>query len=136
MHVSVHACMLIWIICPVSATIHNALSNKHLKVSASPWPPFLMWKCPNSPNHTRWYGWSEDWEMDCPNKEDKIFSGALWELLSFIERATNCTFSLVKSIDSLWGGYCYSSNNCSGMIGMVNRKEVDFALGNLFMYCI
>ena len=98
----------------------------HMKVAASPWRPFLMWKCPH---HTKWYGWTEEWEVDCPDKADKMFSGPFWELLSFIGQARNCTFQVVKSIDSLWGGYCYSSNNCSGMIGMVNRREVDFALG-------
>ena len=105
---------------------HEGLSNKHLKVAAGPWRPFLMWKCPN---HTKWSGWGSEFEKECPNKEDKLFSGVLWELLSFMQQARNCTFSLVKSVDSLWGGECYNSNNCTGMIGMANRKEVDFALG-------
>ena len=118
--------ILIGISNPISAMMHNALTNKHLKVAASPWRPFLMWKCPN---HTKWYGWTDEWEVDCPNNEEKLFSGAFWELLAFIQQARNCTFELVKSVDSLWGGYCYSSNNCTGMIGMVNRREVDFALG-------
>ena len=85
-----------------------------------------MWKCPN---HTKWSGWGPEFEKECPNNEDKIFSGAFWELLTFMQQARNCTFSLVKSVDSLWGGHCYDSNNCTGMIGMANRKEVDFAFG-------
>ena len=138
-----------------------SLSNQHLKVAASPWRPFLMWKCPN---HTEWSGWSDEWEKDCPSNEEKMFrngtkmralgcmipchvnavassrnlglifvtisySGAFWELLTFVGQARNCSFSLVKSVDSLWGGNCYDDNNCTGMIGMANRKEVDFALG-------
>ena len=85
-----------------------------------------MWKCPS---HSEWSGWSDEWERDCPNNEDKMFNGAFWELLTFVQQARNCTFSIVKSVDSLWGGSCHSSNNCTGMIGMANRNEVDFALG-------
>ena len=46
-----------------------------------------------------------------------------------MKQAKNISFTLVGSSDGLWGGTCYSSNNCSGMIGMVNRKEVHMALG-------
>ena len=53
----------------------------------------------------------------------------MWELLMIMKHARNISFTLVRSADGLWGGTCYSSNNCSGMIGMVNRKEVDLALG-------
>ena len=127
-HIYIYVQVLLYISgngCQITAAYRNALDNKHLKVAASPWRPFLMWKCPN---HTKWHGWTDGWEVDCPNKEPKLFSGAFWELLSFIQQARNCSFELVKSVDSLWGG-CYSSNNCTGMIGMVNRREVDFALG-------
>ena len=111
---------------PISSAKHGGLSNKHLKVAADPWRPFLMWKCPND---IEWNGWTEDFQMGCPNEEEKLYSGAFWELLVFMQQARNCTFSLTKSIDTLWGGECYDSNNCTGMIGMANRKEVDFALG-------
>ena len=53
----------------------------------------------------------------------------MWELLMIMKQAKNISFTLVAPSDGLWGGTCYSSNNCSGMIGMVNRKEVDMALG-------
>ena len=49
-----------------------------------------------------------------------------------MKQAKNISFTLVAPSDGLWGGTCYSSNNCSGMIGMVNRKEVDMALGTNF----
>ena len=88
-----------------------------------------MWRCPDD---FEWNGWTEDYQIECPNNEEKIFKGAFWELLVFIQQARNCTFSLIKSIDLIWGGECYDSNNCTGMIGMVNRKEVDFALGRQF----
>ena len=57
------------------------------------------------------------------------YGGIMWELLMIMKQAKNISFTLVGSSDGLWGGTCYSSNNCTGMIGMVNRKEVHMALG-------
>ena len=57
-----------------------------------------------------------------------------------MRQAKNISFTVVGPSDGLWGGICYSSNNCSGMIGMVNRKEVDMALGtkltNVLRVCL
>ena len=39
----------------------------------------------------------------------------------------NLTLTVVTG-DGQWG-QCYNESSCSGMIGMVNRKEVDFAIG-------
>ena len=55
--------------------------------------------------------------------------GFMWELLMLMKRERGFNFTLVHSVDGLWGGSCHGSNNCSGMIGMVSRNEVDFALG-------
>ena len=52
----------------------------------------------------------------------------MWELLLFMQHANNFTFTLVHG-DEVWGN-CYAINNCTGMVGMVNRKEADFALGS------
>ena len=52
-----------------------------------------------------------------------------------MKQAKNISFTVVGPSDGLWGGTCYSSNNCSGMIGMVNRKEVDMALGTKVTMC-
>ena len=44
----------------------------------------------------------------------------------------NFTFEMVSEADYTWGlcyGYNETSWSCDGMIGMVNRSEVDFALG-------
>ena len=53
----------------------------------------------------------------------------MWDLLMIMKRERNISFTLVRSTDGEWGGTCYSSDNCTGMIGMVNRKEVDVAIG-------
>ena len=56
------------------------------------------------------------------------YSGILWDLIEFIQKARNCTITIVSPPDGLWA-YCYGHNNCTDMIGMVNRSEVDFTLG-------
>ena len=53
-----------------------------------------------------------------------------------MKQAKNISFTVVGPSDGLWGGICYSRNNCSGMIGMVNRKEVDMALGTKFIIVV
>ena len=103
----------------------DGLSNKHLRIAAEPWPPFLSVYCLNGQEKT--FLW--DWEADCPAGEERVMDGFMWELLMFMKRERGFNFTLVHSVDGLWGGSCHGSNNCSGMIGMVNRKEVDFALG-------
>ena len=56
------------------------------------------------------------------------YSGLLWDLIEFIQKARNCTITVVSPPDGLWA-FCYGHNNCTDMIGMVNRSEVDFSLG-------
>ena len=100
----------------------SSLKNRHLTVAGEYWAPFFMWKCP---------GYGYNWETDCPN-ERTGYAGVLWELLLFMQHATNFTFTLVhlEPHSSEWGK-CFTINNCTGMVGMVNRKEVDFAIGRL-----
>ena len=45
-----------------------------------------------------------------------------------MQQAKNFTFTMVAEGNYEWGT-CYGVNNCTGMVGMVTRKEVDFALG-------
>ena len=56
------------------------------------------------------------------------YSGIFWDIVEYIQKARNCTFTVVIPPDGKWG-QCYGHNNCTGMIGLVNRSEVDFALG-------
>ena len=84
----------------------KALSNKHLKVVAVLWDPFLI-----------------------PGENGK-YGGILWELLMFMKQAKNLTYTIVGCCDDAWwGGTCYDSDNCTGMVGVVNRHEADIALG-------
>ena len=96
----------------------TGLRNKHLRIAVGYWATFLQWECP---------GYGFDWVKDCPN-ERTGYTGMMWELLLFMKHARNITITLDHG-DGKWGE-CYAINNCTGMIGMVNRKEVDFALGN------
>ena len=72
----------------------------------------------------------------CSDRGRMTYGGALWELLKLVQLSQNVTFSILrppKLSKPKWGD-CYGLNNCSGMIGMVNRREVDFALGKIFVF--
>ena len=102
-----------------SANLGTSLLDRHLKVAAVPWRPFIMFYC-------------NEKEMgdahDCTNNGNITYGGALWDFLNMVKLKRNVTFSVLSPPTPTWG-YCHGINNCTGMIGMVNRKEVDFALG-------
>ena len=84
------------------------LTNKHLVIAVEPWPPFVA---------------------ITKGADGKIqVEGIGWELIKFWQYARNLTYTVVRSSDEYWGR-CSEPNNCTGHIGMVNRHEVDFALG-------
>ena len=92
----------------VSASRQSTLSNTNLVVAIEPWPPFLV-----------------------VNKNENgmdIYSGVIWDFIEYIREARNCTFTPVRSPDRLWGD-CFGMNNCTGMLGQVNRREADIAIG-------
>ena len=106
---------------------HNSLLNKHLKVAASPWKPFIIFYCNGKEIN--------DKDDDCPDKGNQTYGGALWELLKLVKHARNVTYSILRPPRSEPGwGTCNANDNCTGMIGMVNRNEVDFALGNMSIW--
>ena len=105
----------------VEARRHGALQNKHLKVAAATLSPYFIFYC------------NEEMILladDCSDKGNITYDGVLWEFLNMIKLARNVTFSISSPTTRTWG-FCHAMNNCTGMIGMVNRKEVDFALGKL-----
>ena len=104
--------------------MEQGLANRHLKIVAVPWDPFLVWKCPNDTS------WSYAWETDCPNGEDRMYNGILWDLLMIMRKKRNFSYTMMGIDDAWWGGTCYDSNNCTGMVGRVNRHEADIALGS------
>ena len=82
------------------------LTNKHLVIAAAPWPPYVV---------------------ITKGDDGKIqVEGLIWDAVKFWLYARNFTYTVVLSSE----GFCSQPNNCTGTIGMVNRKEVDFALGN------
>ena len=93
---------------------------KELKVAGESWPPFWVIYCPD--------GTEKQTQTDCATVGDMSYGGVMWELLLLMQRTKNVTFThMIPPVPS-WGN-CYSKNNCTGMIGMVNRGEVDFAIG-------
>ena len=90
--------------------MNDGLRNQHLTIVGEFWPPFVRY------------------DLD-ENGTAANYGGAMWDLLLFMQRARNFTFTLVSEAVNEWGS-CYEVDNCTGMIGMVNRKEVDFALGD------
>ena len=101
----------------------NHLQNRHLKVAALRVPPFMEYFCNGKIMR------SGD---VCPNKNDVAYGGALWELLKLVKQTRNTSFSILKPLRYNFG-VCYGENNSTGMIGMVNRAEVDFALGSFLI---
>ena len=100
------------------------LLNGHLKVAASPWKPFISFYCNGK----------EMGEYDeCPDQDTVTYDGTLWQFLKLIKLKRNVTFSLLRPPSPKWG-YCHGENNCTGMIGMVQRREVDFALGMVYQF--
>ena len=101
-------------------TTQTGMRNKHLKIEGIWWGPFLNWECPGG-----WNAW-EDQDYDCPGNRTS-FDGTMGKFLNFMQHERNFSFTFTTE-SSEWGK-CHSINNCTGMIGRVNRKEVDFALG-------
>ena len=104
------------------ATRSESLRGKHLRIEGEYWEPYLLWECP---------GDLVPWDDDCPG--NRTYFGVMYQLLLFMQKARNFTFTLVHEADYVWGS-CHSIDNCTGMIGMVNRGEVDLALGESFHF--
>lgn len=100
----------------------GSMLNGHLKVAAEPYEPFFIYYC-SSEGEKRVMRRTE---RRCEGNE--TYGGALWHLLEFFHHARNVTFTIIRAPDRAWGT-CYGKKNCTGMIGMVNRREVDFAVG-------
>ena len=97
---------------------NGKLANRNIKVVAATWKPFLQENCPYEKQATV-----------CSNGEDRIYNGIMWDLLMFMKQAKNLSYTMMGIDDAYWSGTCYDSDNCTGMIGRVNRHEADIALG-------
>ena len=96
--------------------VKEGLKNKHLTIAAEYWRPFFTYDRGLYRNVTI-----------LPEEE---VGGIMWDLVKYMQKARNFTVTLVKDKGEGQWGRCYAVGNCTGMLGMVNRGEVDFALGN------
>ena len=56
------------------------------------------------------------------------YSGIMPKILDYLQTSLNFTTSLARPEDGSWGAID-DKGNWGGMVGMVKRNEVDFALG-------
>ena len=105
--------MTITVVCcgtlALAKTDEEGLRNKHPTIEGEYWRPFLT------------YDFDE-------NGTAINYQGIMWDLVLFMQKSRNFTFTMVSKTDYVWGE-CFAINNCTGMLGMVNRREVDLALG-------
>ena len=80
----------------VEARRQDVLQDKHLKVAAVPWSPFIMFYCNEKE--------IENFD-DCPDKDNITYGGVLWELLNMVKLARNVTFSILTPPTPTWGYY-------------------------------
>lgn len=86
-------------------------SRKHLLVGAEDWPPWFLINSITSQNLT-----------------SVSYGGIMWDVLLQLSRSMNFTFSIIRPPDGKWG-ILEANGSWNGMVGMVSRQEVDFALG-------
>ena len=88
------------------ASKQEKMTNKHLVIAATSWPPFI--------------------ELTKGNGGKIQVKGIIWEYVKFWLHARNFTYNVVEPEE--WG-WCLEPNNCTGLLGMVNRREADVAIG-------
>lgn len=85
------------------------MSNKHFRIAAYEWEPYVSLN-------------------KAANGTVDVGGGVLVNFFKFMQGARNFTYTIVREPNGIWGN-CVGRYNCTGMIGMVLRDEVDFALG-------
>lgn len=96
----------------VTSVKQMSMANNHFKVGAHTWAPLL--------------------DIKKDERGDDTISGPFGDYLRYIMEARNCTFTIVTPPDGKWGN-CNGSENCTGVIGLVARREVDFAINPFTM---
>ena len=87
---------------------YGALTKNHFIVAADDWSPFF--------------------EVNAESSSDKPYSGIMLQLLEYVRESLNFTYEIRRPPDGQWG-FVHKNGTVTGMVGMVNRSEVDFALG-------
>ena len=85
------------------------LNGKHLIIAAEHWPPYF--KISMDQGHP-------------------VFAGVMSLVLEYLQTTLNFTSTIVRPPDGTWGALD-ETGQWGGMVGMVYRNEVDFALGEL-----
>ena len=102
------SCLTLLQLVPSVLGTFKGLHGKHLIVAAEHWPPYFII--------------SED-------LEHPVLSGVMSQVLSYLQTSLNFTSTVVRPPDATWGTIDEESGRWGGMVGMVKRNEVDFALG-------
>ena len=63
------------------------------------------------------------------NSASEPYRGPIWMILKYLQEALNFTFELKRPLDGTVG-YIYENGSWSGMIGMINKSEVDLGIGS------
>ena len=87
------------------------LNGKHLTIAAEHWPPYFTISV---------------------DQGNPVFSGVMSLVLEYLQNSLNFTSTLIRPPDGTWGA-TDETGQWGGMVGMVYRNEVDFALGELTM---
>ena len=103
------------ILTTVMAAEVSELNGKRLRVAAEHWPPFIIIN-PVQPGFDQYFGVME-------------------KVLETLRSNLNFTTTIVRPVDHAWGHYDKETQTWSGMMGMVQREEVDFGLGNIIYLC-
>ncbi|XP_068214585.1 glutamate receptor 1-like isoform X2 [Palaemon carinicauda] len=61
-------------------------------------------------------------------EKEEVFTGPLLNLLEMLALNVNFTYNLLQPSDGSWG-FLFPNGTWNGMVGMLLRKDVDFALG-------
>ena len=107
----VDSCVIV--LTPITFSLFNVNGAKHdfngrnLRMAAELWDP--------------WFLISEE------SGQEK-YSGIMPKILEYLQVSLNFTTTLVRPPDGAWGAVD-ENGNWGGMVGMVKRNEVDFALG-------
>ena len=101
-------CLLLLIPSVLGTRTSTGLDGKHLIIAAEHWPPYFIIS---------------------GDLEHPVFSGVMSLVLRYLQTSLNFTSTIVRPPDATWGAFDEESGRWGGMVGMVNRSEVDFALG-------
>ncbi|XP_050727640.1 glutamate receptor ionotropic, kainate 5-like isoform X2 [Eriocheir sinensis] len=86
-----------------------------LVVAAEEWPPHVFFRPPAD-------GTTDE------NSRLQTISGPMANMINILAEKLNFTYKLVQPEDGAWGSRL-PNGSWTGMVGMVNRKEADLALG-------